>query len=167
MSLPNSLNSSLLRQSWADWINSRDWQLFITFTFIDRIHPIAAERYLHTFFNKQNRRIYGRNYQKRPLCLVWIAGLEYQKRNVVHFHALVANVPADYRYQAGYMDWKSIGNNAGNIQIEKIRTLSDAIFYVTKYVTKEGDIILCPQLELSQECGPDEHGRKVIISLDL
>jgi hypothetical protein len=71
--------------------HSFDW--FATFTFKDRIHPEAAEKAFRVWVNKLNCNLYGRKWRDRqPNGIKWVRGLEWQKRGVIHYHALVPGV---------------------------------------------------------------------------
>jgi len=87
--------------------------------------------------SKLNRQLYGpRWYKKAHGGIPWARGLEYQRRDVIHFHALFLNVKGLRRLSC--MDlWNEI---AGIARIEAVKDGLAARRYLTKYVSKEGEI---------------------------
>ena len=84
------------------------------------------------FTNNLNRSLYGRRWQKTDHGGVWwIFGIEYQKREVIHFYALMGAVDDlnDVARRLSWMDyWHKI---AGYARIEAIRNNESARRYVT------------------------------------
>lgn len=64
----------------------------------------------------------------------YVAALEYQRRNVVHFHTLF-DEPTDYQAIHGIWDQLS-----GFSWLTPVGDKVKVVEYVTKYVTKGGDL---------------------------
>jgi len=68
----------------------------------------------------------------------WVRALEYQRRGVIHYHALLAGVQELRR-----LSWMDLWNElAGYARIEPIRDGSVVRRYVSKYVAKGGELDL-------------------------
>jgi len=138
--LPKS-QKQLLRDSWVTFLSKYEFQWFATLTFEINVHPEAALKRWRFFTNQLNRSLYGRRWQKKEHGgILWILGIEFQKRGVVHFHALMGAVD-DLNARARRLTWMDYWNElAGFARIEAIRSDEAALRYVTKYVIKDGDI---------------------------
>jgi hypothetical protein len=79
----------------------------------------------------------------------WVLAWEYQKRGVLHFHALLGDVE-DLNNRARRLDWMDVwhgfGPPAGFARIEEIQSQHAVHDYVTKYVVKGGQIDLSGSL---------------------
>ena len=130
-----------LRDAWIEFLAGYSFQWFATFTFADRVHPEAAMKKWRLFSNNLNRVLYGRRWHKTCHGGVWwILGIEYQKRQVLHFHALMGS-EEDLNQTARRLTWMDYWNEiAGFARIEAIRSNDAALRYVTKYVVKDGEI---------------------------
>lgn len=130
-----------LRDAWAEFLSGYAFQWFATLTFEDRIHPEAALKRWRLFSNNLNRSLYGRRWHKTSHGGVyWVLGIEYQKRQVIHFHALMGSVD-DLNRTARRLSWMDYWCEiAGFARIEAIRSNESALRYVTKYVVKDGEI---------------------------
>ena len=131
----------LLRDAWANFLSAYKFQWFATLTFETNVHPEAALKRWRFFTNQLNRALYGRRWQKKEHGgIYWILGIEYQKRGVIHFHALMGAIN-DLNEIASRLSWMDYWNElAGFARIEAIRSNEAALRYVTKYVVKGGDI---------------------------
>jgi len=127
------------RDAWCKFLGQWDWQWFCTLTFRDVVHPESANKSFRYFTSKLNRQLYGpRWFKKAHGGIPWVRALEYQRRGVIHFHALFANVEGVRRLS--WMDeWFEI---AGIARIEAINDKWAVRRYITKYVLKEGEIEL-------------------------
>ena len=63
-----------------------------TFTFRDLVHPEAADKRFRVLISQANRVLWGVRWYQRRQGLRWVRALEYQKRDVIHYHALLAGV---------------------------------------------------------------------------
>jgi len=128
-----------IRNAWCQFLSRWDWQWFCTLTFRDIVHPEAADKSFRYFTSRLNRQLYGpRWYKKAHGGIPWVRALEYQRRGVIHFHALFADVEGVRRLS--WMDeWNEI---AGFGRIEAIKDKWAVRRYVTKYCLKEGEIEL-------------------------
>jgi len=143
-------NEPMLVDAWCNFLSKIKWEVFITFTFVSKVHPEAAEKMLHKYFHILNCEIYGKNYSRRDVHLLWFGSLEYQRRGVIHFHCLVKNIPFPYNYRRLQKMWLDLGANNGWTKVERILDLPACMAYVLKYVVKDGEIIICPQMNSPQ-----------------
>lgn len=125
-------------------------QWFCTFTFTESVHPERAAKLFRLFVRRLNRHLYGAHYERKGLHGVfWVLAWEYQKRGVLHFHALIGDVE-DLNVRARRLDfmdtWLGFGPPAGFSRIEAIESQDAVRDYVTKYVTKGGQIDLSASL---------------------
>jgi len=135
----NKIPNRTLRDAWCKFLGQWQWEWFCTLTFRDIVHPEAADKAFRYFTSKLNRQMYGpRWYKKAHGGIPWVRALEYQRRDVIHFHALFADVEGVRRLS--WMDeWNEI---AGYARIEAIKDKWRVRRYVTKYCLKEGEIEL-------------------------
>jgi len=125
--------------AWCQFLGQWQWEWFCTLTFRDIVHPEAANKSFRYFTSKLNRQLYGpRWYKKAHGGIPWVRALEYQRRGVIHFHAMFADVAGVRRLT--FMDeW---GKIAGFARIEAIKDKWAVRRYITKYVLKDGEIEL-------------------------
>jgi len=137
-----------LHKGWISFVSRYEWQWFCTMTFRDSVHPESADKRFRMFVSKLNRKLFGPRWSsKKHTTVYWARGLEYQKRGVLHFHALLACAGKDLNHIAIRRDWEAVWQDlSGYARIEKVRSQKDASRYVTKYVTKGGQIDLSPNL---------------------
>jgi hypothetical protein len=131
--------------AWTQFLSPFAWQWFATFTFAESVHPeAAAKRFSH--WTKLLDESNGWSYRKRSSIkrkCVWVRGLEYQKRNVIHFHALVGNLPYELATRAQRDLWSSIWLNMGSTGFAAIRSIEEVggvCGYISKYCAKGGEI---------------------------
>jgi len=135
----SKISNKIIREAWCEFLGRWEWQWFCTLTFRDSIHPEAANKSFRYFISKLNRQLYGpRWFKKAHGGIPWIRALEYQRRDVIHFHALFANVENLRRLTCMDM-WDEIG---GFARIEAIKDKWLVRRYVTKYCSKGGEIDL-------------------------
>jgi hypothetical protein len=127
-----------LRDAWIALLSRWQWEWFATFTFRDMVHPEAADKRFRLLISQANRVLYGPRWYKRNNGIRWCRALEYQKRDVIHYHALLSNI-LDLR-RLFWMDrWNEL---AGYARIEHISSIHAVYRYVSKYVIKGGEIDL-------------------------
>lgn len=151
-----------LHLEWAGFLATQNWQWFVTFTFKEEIHPESADKLFRVWVNKVNREIYGQRWRKKASGgIKWVRALEWQKRGVLHYHALVANVGYASR-EKWAAEWAKLGEDskAGFIRIDQYDdTLGGAEAYLSKYVAKDGDIDLSQNFQ-AQNIIPDHEQRR-------
>jgi len=111
---------------------------YATLTFRAPIHPEAAMKCFNRWIHQINRKILGVRYWKRNKGVRWVMGIETQRRGVIHFHCLIADVGNLRRLT--WMDrWDEL---AGYARIYAYDNNRDPYTYLSKYITKGGDIEL-------------------------
>jgi hypothetical protein len=78
-----------LPEAWKSLVDSKPWDIYMTFTFVDYIHPVSARRLFDRFIRKLNARYYGTHFRRKHVGFSYVVATEMQKRGVVHFHALL------------------------------------------------------------------------------
>lgn len=142
---------------WAEFLDEWPWDWFTTHTFRHEIYPEAANKVWNRWIHQLNRHVFGVRYTNRPHDgVTWARGLEYQRRGVIHFHALLGRIPSTTR-RLDWMDkWTKL---AGYARIQPYDPTRGARYYLSKYVLKGGEIDLGgplrggPLFELRPGCG--------------
>jgi hypothetical protein len=136
-----------LASAWALFLSRFTWQWFCTFTFREAPHPEAADKVFRVFTNELNRSIDGKRWASKPDAGVyWVRALEWQKREVLHYHALMSHV-CDLNAGARRLSWMDRWNElAGFAKIERPIGTAAVSNYVSKYVAKGGEIDLSANL---------------------
>jgi hypothetical protein len=148
---PVPSKSVSLRSAWVELISRHDWQWFGTFTFREEVHPEKADKLFRlwcAFIDEAHlgsKKWYRPNQRKNRLQ--WVRGLEWQKRGVLHYHALIRNLPA---YRDGFDDrqlwagkWDYL---AGFALLLPVAEIGGVAGYIAKYCAKGGEVDVCPQL---------------------
>jgi hypothetical protein len=132
--------SQRLRAAWVEWISQlEDWEWYCHFTFREPVHPEQANKRYLRFTRDINRNLYGRYYGDHGLGVPWVRGLEWQEREVIHFHGLYGGGVSVLR-RLTYMDmWNEENGFARILPYDKKK---GALFYLVKYVLKGGEIDL-------------------------
>ena len=127
-------------RAWGAFLEGWHWSWFTTNTFRNDTHPEAAGKTWNRWIHQLNRHIFGVRYTKRLHDgVIWARGLEYQRRGVIHFHALIGRVPATVRR----LDWMDVWDGlAGYARIEPYDPTRGARYYLGKYVLKGGEVDL-------------------------
>lgn len=130
----------------AELLARYPWEWFVNLTFVDVIHPESALKSFRTWISILNTEIFGRRWRKKkPHGVYWAVAIEYQKRNVLHFHALLAGVKDTRRLT--YMDtWAGMGGKNGFSRIYAVESRIAVSRYLTKYVSKDGEIYFSDNL---------------------
>ncbi len=120
-----------LQAAWGEFLRPHPWAWFVTLTFADPVHPEQA--------NKRFRRWIAALERHPDRCahgpIVWARGDERQRRQVVHFHALLAGVEKIQIFAAINL-WRRIGG--GWARIEPYDPSRGGEFYIAK----SGDVEL-------------------------
>jgi len=129
----------LLRDAWAGFIARwGPWEWFATFTFEEYVHPERADKLFRLLVSQGNRTLYGPRWHRRDQGITWVRGLEYQRRQVIHYHAILKGVRGLRRMD--WVDWWY--ERAGIARIYPVRVQEAVLRYVSKYVVKGGEIDL-------------------------
>ncbi|MDP8267128.1 MAG: hypothetical protein P9L97_00240 [Candidatus Tenebribacter davisii] len=126
----------LLRKTWSEWLSMRKWCVFLTLTFRDETYPETALKKLNYLIRMLNEETFGKHYTNYVghSYFSYVASIEYQKRDVIHFHVLIDR-PVNFRAIHKY--WNYI---AGFAKVELVQQNENAVYYVTKYVAKCGEM---------------------------
>lgn len=143
-----------LRDAWIQFIRKLeplDW--FATFTFREPVHPEQANRRYRRFIRTLNENRFGKRFQEKGLGVYHINALEWQKREVLHFHSLIGGGLQDLdRFY-----WMELWNRDNGFSRIYPYQPDGAPGYVSKYVVKGGeiDIYLPPwKTQQVQQRGP-------------
>lgn len=135
-----------VRDAWGEFIARYPWEWFVTLTFVVEIHPEACLKSMRLWLSKLSRELYGPRWHKKPpRGVYWVAALEYQKRGVLHVHLLMAGVK-DARRLTWMDKWEAQGHKNGFARIWPVESNIAVSKYVSKYVTKGGDVFLSDNL---------------------
>lgn len=134
-----------LHQAWGDWLVELDrsegqvFDWFVTLTFRKGyVHPEVAHKAWKLFVHWLNRTQFGNRYYKRTEGVRWARALEYQRRGVIHFHALVGDVANVGRLTMMDKWWDAYGI----ARIYPYDPQLGAAHYLAKYIAKDGEIDL-------------------------
>jgi hypothetical protein len=127
----------ILRKTWSEWLSKRDWLIFITLTFREETHKEIAIRKFYKLIRVLNEKICGKHYTNYVghSYFSYIAGIEYQIRDVIHFHALIDRPVSFITIHNLWNEW------AGFAEVELVKQNENAVHYVTKYITKDGEML--------------------------
>ncbi len=136
-----------LSEAWIQFIRRLeplDW--FCTFTFRDPVHPEQANRRLQRFVRTLNEIRFSKRYREKGLGIYLINAIEWQRRDVLHFHSLMGGGLQDLDRFA----WMELWNRDNGFARIYPYDPAGAPGYVSKYVVKGGeiDISLPPWKEL-------------------
>jgi hypothetical protein len=145
--------SGVLSAAWVELLGRYEWAWFVTFTFKDAVHPEAADKKFRYWVGQVAQSYLGKNWRrKRQRQPVWVRGLEWQKREVLHYHALVGNLPRLYvaaEWRSFFWQlWRSL-DNAGLARVDPCNGRDELYSYLSKYVAKGGEIDISPNLDKS------------------
>ena len=138
------------REEWSRWLSSAPWDLFVTLTDPGMSHPehmTKRSRYLEALMN---RALYGNHHERRGQGIETVTGLERQKRGSVHSHMLVRFPDHDIRDpdQISLRYWqRKAADLGGHSYLTVPKSQNDVVDYVTKYVVKEGELVLGPMFD--------------------
>lgn len=110
------------------------------------MHPEAADKAFRFFVSSINREIYGPKWGSRwHRGIQWARGQEFHKDGRLHFHALLSAPTGDLNHLVSRYAWhewwyREFGRN----QIEQPRSQRDVASYVSKYVSKDGQVDFSP-----------------------
>jgi hypothetical protein len=106
------------------------------------MHAEAADKAFRFFVSSINRDLYGAKWARRwHGGIQWARGQEFHKDGRLHFHAVASAPGADLnrimqRYRWHEFWYREFGRN----QLEAPRSQQDIAGYVSKYVSKGGEV---------------------------
>lgn len=128
----------LVRTQTENWVfGLANWKSFLSLTFRDEKTPDVALSLFKWFIRQNNEHAFGKHYTRTVghSYFSYVFGLEYQTRDVVHFHALV-DKPIDFAFVH-----KTWGERCGYAWIDgNLKSKAAAVNYVCKYCVKGGQI---------------------------
>lgn len=127
---------------WDALLQRYNWDWFGTFTFADEIHPEAADKVFRVWMSKLQRTVAGpRWYKNRSRTVRWARGLEWQKRGVLHYHALLYACPSLHE-QLDRRVWETAWFDlaGGFCSIYPCDSAAAVRSYVAKYCGKGGEV---------------------------
>lgn len=149
------MQADAVRDGWTELLTRYQWDWFLTMTFRDRkdkykpdyVHPEVADKLWRVFVSKLNRRLYGQRWYRTPgKSIYWVRAMEWQKRGVLHYHALAGDTQS-LNTRASRRFWKEEWFLlAGIARIDRVFGIDDVAAYVSKYVVKGGEIDVSPSL---------------------
>ena len=124
--------------AWVAFLAQWSWDWFATLTFALETHPEAAVKKFRLWIAEMNDMLFGKRWLKHGDGVNWVRAIEYQRRGVIHFHALLGSAGlSELRRVFWAKRWRDI---AGFARIEPIRSGRHVRRYVAKYVTKGGEV---------------------------
>lgn len=140
------------QRAWVVWIlGAASWRSFITLEFKDIVGRDRARACWRSLVQTLNRDLWGNHYTRDVghCYFAYLVGYEQQKRGSFHLHALVDR---PVNYQLIHDTWHILGGDAqaklnpsdrshiGFAWIDQIKDVIASVVYVTKYVSKGGDL---------------------------
>jgi len=152
--LPTESDAVPLKTCWANFISGWEFQWFCNFTFREKVHPEQADKQFRLWVARLDEANIGGSWHrphKRKKRATWIRGLEWQKRGVLHYHALVGNLPP---YRTSEIDrlvwmerWEKQTDICGFSRIFPVTEQFGVAEYISKYCAKGGEVDVSPWLE--------------------
>ena len=138
----------VLRRAWGEFVARWTWEWFATFTFVHGTHPERALKLYGVWCSKLSRELYGPRWHKRPPYGVsYVVAVEFQKSGQIHLHALLCDV-GDARRLTWMDNWLDLDDLAGFPRIFPVQNKDAVSNYVTKYVTKGGEVAFSTNLRI-------------------
>jgi len=143
-----------LKEAWVEFIKRYEpFTWYATLTFQEPKHPESADKAFKRWIIYINKSLYGRRYREKKKGVTYIKCMEYQKRDVIHFHCLIGD-PHLYKlkrldfmkaWECGCYSTNELVN--GYARIAKYNAARGAVSYCSKYVLKGGeiDVYISPQ----------------------
>ena len=124
-----------LREAWVPFLRRWEWEWFCTLTFRHDVHPEAAAKRFEGLAARMNDALHGPRWYKHRVGIEWVRAVEYQRRGVIHFHAVIAGARGE-RPSVWEEVWDDL---AGYGKIEPIRNTAAVLRYLSKYVGRGGE----------------------------
>ena len=101
----------------------------------------ARAQYL-VWLRKLNEAVYGRRFREQKLGIDNAYGMEFQKRGVIHIHAIMKGIPKEVSMYEWAKKWWGQHSNNGYATIEPYNPQLGAVGYLGKYIVKGGQVDL-------------------------
>lgn len=101
----------------------------------------ARQQYL-IWMRRLNESIYGRRFREHGLGVDNTYGMEFQRRGVIHLHALLRGIPDAVSMIEWAVKWWHQHPNSGYSTIEAYDPKRGAAWYLAKYIAKGGQVDL-------------------------
>lgn len=135
-------------QGWEALLDRYRWEWFATYTFKDARHPESADKLFRVWMSKLQRSVAGNRWYRKPEDTVrWARGLEWQKRGVLHYHALLFHRRGLNRVarRLHWMDeWERL--SGAFARILPCDSSAAVRAYIAKYCGKGGEVDVSPDL---------------------
>lgn len=143
--MPEAAIAPTLRESWSGWISAQPWDLFVTLTSERQTHPEALLKRFRYLMHRTSDHVYGKHWDRRGTGCQWLVGLERTKRGWPHSHAVVRFPNFDLGGDQGkavfpLSYWHKVYSDGGFARLDLPRSETAVVNYVSKYVTKDGDL---------------------------
>lgn len=131
MRVPNELK---LEPVQSDWVSDISYNKDVQERF-------ARQQYL-IWSRALNESIYGRRFREHGLGVDNAYGMEFQRRGVIHLHAVLKGIPKSVSFYEWAKSWWRQHPNNGYATIEPYDPKLGAVGYLGKYVMKGGQVDL-------------------------
>lgn len=134
-----------LVKTWEAYLTTFKWDWFATLTFKGNVvGPELADRRFRRWRSDLCTSFAGDKWRERPAQIPYhVRALEWQKRGVIHFHALVGyrtDAMRDNLFRRRWQDaWRDLN---GYARIDRIRDVGAVSRYCAKYCSKGGELDL-------------------------
>lgn len=118
----------------TDWISDISYNK-------DAQERFARQQYL-IWIRALNESIYGRRFRERGLGVDNAYGMEFQRRGVIHLHAVLKGIPKEVSMTKWAVKWWHQHGNNGYATIESYDPKLGAVGYLGKYIVKGGQVDL-------------------------
>lgn len=155
------------RAAYGTWLGQREWDLFLTLTSGEKdadgvwrgkwTHPEALHKRFRYCVHLISDAVYGRARTRRGSPIEYVNGIERHKTGVPHCHAVLRLPDVDLadRVQFPLAVWQErLTDTGGLARLERPRDQADVVNYATKYVAKDGELILSENLSPSIDPNP-------------
>jgi hypothetical protein len=160
--------SAAIREAWSGFLSQRPWDLFLTLTSEKRTHPEALHKRFRYCCNLIGRELYGRVGTRHGNPIEYVNGIERHKSGWPHSHAVMRIPGVDLvdQEQFSLAIWQArITDTGGFSWLSRPRSSDQVVDYVSKYVTKDGELLLSDNLSPGSDPIPPliarqrQHGR--------
>lgn len=146
------LNRANVAAGYADLMGRYALPLFHTQTFASRAHPETVEKALRYYVNRWNDELHGNNWKRRGVDGVqYIAGIERHKSGNPHSHAVLGHPDIDLgsaEHSALRRSMRELAEHEwGFAKLEVAKSPEHTNAYISKYVSKDGDIVISSKIE--------------------